>query len=41
MTLRASGYGHKFADADPQDLLLLDDLLGTAGATLAQTGVES
>ena len=27
-------------DADPQDLLLLDDLLGIAGATLAQTGVD-
>ena len=40
MTLRASGFGHKFADADPQDLLLLDDLLGIADAKLAQTGID-
>ena len=27
-------------DADPQDLLLLDDLLGIADATMAQTSID-
>ena len=36
MTPRASGFGHRCPDADPQDLLLLDDLLGIAGATMSR-----